>query len=110
MKYETQSSAVMLICQVLLSALLYNDHQKETDGGVTLDSVRKFYLIPGMICSAEPYLDITCNSENTYTSPKEGIFPRPLPHQKFQLRYMCEIFWSYRTSPLRKCQSLLWRE
>ena len=74
MKYETQSSAVMLVCQVLLSALLYSDHQKETDGGVTLDSVRKFYLIPGMICSAEPYFDITCSSENTYTSPTEGIF------------------------------------
>lgn len=43
MKYETQSSAVMSICQVLLSALFCNDNQKETDSGVTLDSVRKLY-------------------------------------------------------------------
>ena len=48
MKYETQSSAVMLICQVLLSTLFYDDNQKETISGATLDSVRKFYFL-GMI-------------------------------------------------------------
>ena len=90
MKYETQSSAVMLICQVLLSALLCNDHQKETDSGVTLDSVRKFYLIPGMICGTEPYFDITCSSENTCTSPTEGIFsktPAP-PHIPIKVHFV----------------------
>ena len=49
MKYETQSSAVMLICQVLLSALFCDDNQKETGSGATLDSVRKFYF-PGIMC------------------------------------------------------------
>lgn len=44
MKYETQASAVMMICQVLLLALFKDDNQKETGSGVTLDSVREFYF------------------------------------------------------------------
>lgn len=44
MKYETQASAFMMICQVLLLALFKDDNQKETGSGVTLDSVREFYF------------------------------------------------------------------
>ena len=39
-EYETQASATMMICQVLLSTLFDNDNEKETGSGVTLDSVR----------------------------------------------------------------------
>ena len=80
MKYETQSSAIMLICQVLLSVLFYDDNQKETGSGVTLDSVRKFYF-PGMICSAEQYINIMCSSKkypyNVHPPWKGFFFPRP---------------------------------
>ena len=77
-KYETQSSAVMLICQVLLSPLFYNDNQKETGSGVPLDSVREFYLIPGMMCSAEMYFNITCSSPKyPYLLHRRDFFQDP---------------------------------
>ena len=43
MKYETQSSAIMTICHVLLSTLFKDGSQLETGSRVTLDSVSKFY-------------------------------------------------------------------
>ena len=44
-EYETQASAVMTICHVLLSTLFNNDNQKETGSGVTLDSVREKHVL-----------------------------------------------------------------
>ena len=44
-EYETQASAVMAICHVLLSTLFNNDNQKETGSGVTLDSVREKHVL-----------------------------------------------------------------
>jgi len=44
-EYETQASAVMTICRVLLSTLFNDDNQKETGSGVTLDSVREKHVV-----------------------------------------------------------------
>jgi len=50
MKYQTQSSAVMLICQVLLSALFCDDSQKETGSGVTLGSTCRKCIMKKVSC------------------------------------------------------------
>lgn len=94
MKYQTQSSAVMLICQVLLSTLFCDDSQKETGSGVTLDSVRKFYF-PGMFgCSAKQYINIMC-SYRKYPYLPHGFFQEP-PLQKFQLSFLQFFKFWYR--------------